>query len=136
MSQNEAPTAPLSSLQLVDPRTGMLTQQGQVMLDTIWRQVAAGFTVTPCKVDQTNPNLLLLTPRLHDEGARTYGDGMAYSFVAAAASTGTLNAKVGKLSTVPVRKNNGGALAGSGDVQNNFLYLLIYHGNLNCLVLF
>lgn len=78
MSQDFAPNAPRNNVQFVDLRTGFLTAAGHELLQQIWRQVAAGFTLTPCTAEGTND--ITLTPILHAEGGRTVADYMPFAF--------------------------------------------------------
>jgi hypothetical protein len=131
MAQNEAPNAPQRAFQFVDPQTGFLTQHGLVHLDQIWRQISAGFAIVPCVITQASPNVLIMTPRLHEEGARTYGDYMCFAGVAAATSTGSVTATLGELASVKVYKDGGATQAGTGDIVSARLYLFLYNSVLD-----
>jgi hypothetical protein len=134
MAQDEAPSPPQREFQISDTKTGLLTQYGISLLDQLWRQVAAGFSSVPC-IASTTANLITLTPRLHEEGARTYGDGMIYTFLADANSSGAVTAKVQSgtkvLSTVKVYIDGGATQANAGDVDLGKVYLAVFEGSLD-----
>ena len=130
MAQNEAPSGPQREMQFIDTDTGFLTPYGLSLVDGIWRQISAGFAVVPCDATMAS-NVITLTPRLHEEGGRTYGDGMTFTFVAPSTSTGAVTAKITApgqkfLSTIKVMITGGTVQAGTGDVAANFRYLAIY----------
>jgi hypothetical protein len=134
MAQDEAPARPRREFQFVDLNTGLLTSEGLSQLDQMWRQVAAGFIVMPC-IAATTANLIALTPRLTSEGAQTYGDGMVYSFIADATSTGSVTANVTSqnrtLTTVKVYLADGVTQAAAGNVVAGTLYFLVYASSLD-----
>lgn len=105
-------------------RDGRLSPGGMSFLEQMWRQVVAGFVVVPCEASGTNA--LTLTPILHQEGGATYADGMLFSFVAVATSTGAVTAVLGDLPSVKVYKDGGATQAGSGDVVASDLHLAAY----------
>jgi hypothetical protein len=115
--------------------TGRLSQDGLLMLESLWRQVVAGFVVVPVKIAQTDPNVVVMSPLLHQEGAESYGTGMAFWGMAVATSTGAVVARSQSRSkTLPDRKvykTNGTALAVAGDIVLNACYLFIYHADLD-----
>ena len=78
MSQEFAPNSPRNNIQFVDLRTGYLTAAGHELLQQFWRQVAAGYTITPCTA--TGGNAVVLTPTLHQEGGTGLSDYMAFAF--------------------------------------------------------
>lgn len=127
------PSAPRTTAPLVH-KDGRLTNEGQFMLEGLWRHVVAGFVIVPCTA--SGKNVITLTATLHREGARTYEDGMTFQFVAAETSDGAVTAKVqdaeGKaLDTIKVFVTDGAAQAGAGDVTADRLYLAIYNSALD-----
>lgn len=130
MPQIEAPGAFKPGEAIVD-REGRLTQRGHALLDQLWRQVAAGHVTIPVTITNVG-NVYTLVPRLHEEGARAYGDHMVFFGKAPAASTGSATAKVQSasgqkiLSTVKVYKTNGTAQAGNTDIALDAYYFWIY----------
>lgn len=110
---------------------GRLTQSGALVLDQMWRQIAAGFVAVPCKAVQTDPNLLMLTPTLHKEGAASYTNFEIFVAVAAATSTDVVRAAVGSLATLNVFIDGGASPAGSGDIIVDLLYLFVYNAALD-----
>jgi hypothetical protein len=135
MAQNEAPTRPRQGLQLVEPSTGRVTQEGLLLLEPLWRQVVAGFVVVPVLIVQTDVNGLQMAPLLHQEGAEAYGSGMAFWGKAVASSTGAVTARMqSRAKSLPdkkVYKSNGAIQAGAGDIVLNSCYLFIYHEDLD-----
>lgn len=136
MPQVEAPAAPKSDDVFVDRATGRLTPRGMAVLDQIWRQIAAGHVNIPVVVTSA-ANLFTLTPRLHEEGARAYGNHMVFVGKADAGSTGAVTARVRSasqqkiLSTVKVYKDGGSTQAGNTDIVAGRLYLWIYDSSLD-----
>lgn len=135
MASRKPPNRPRIFDAFVD-RDGRLSNSGLVMLETIWRQIVAGFTIVPVVISQASVNVLYLTPELNEEGGSELANGMAYWGKAVAASTGAVTAKVKKNATqdnaeVKVYKNAGAAQAGAGDIALNGYYLFIYHDNLD-----
>lgn len=130
MPQREAPTSPRADERMVDGQ-GRLTRQGFAIQQQLWRQVAAGHVVIPVLITNVG-NLYTLVPRLHEEGAQSYGDHMCFFGPASAASTGAVTAKVQSasgqkvLSTLKVYKTNGLAQAGNTDIANGAYYFWIY----------
>jgi hypothetical protein len=130
MAQNEAPSPPRQEFQWVDPSTGLPTQYALTMIDELWRQIAAVFGIMPCEATMAS-NVITLVPILHAEGGRTYGEGMAYTFVAPDSASGDLTVKVvprggAALSTIKVMKTGGTVQATTGDLTANHRYLAIY----------
>ena len=106
-----------------------MTKEGVTSLQETWRQVCAGFVAVPCVASGTNA--ITLKPRLNDEGGATYGDGMIWSAVAAAASTGAVTAQVGTLPAKKVFKDSGATQAGAGDIASGSAYLFMYESSLD-----
>jgi hypothetical protein len=137
MAVDRAPVRPNRSLsQFIDPRTGNLSDTGLQLLESMWRQIAAGQVVVPVEITQDSANILVMTPELHEEGAASYGNGMSWFGKAVVASTGSVTAYVttpsGRaLPAVKVYKSNGAAQAGAGDIALNGLYLFVYHADLD-----
>lgn len=124
MALDRAPNSPQANQPLVNvDRTPTLPTNTR--MEEIWRQVVAGFVIVPCIATGTND--LLLTPRLHQEGAANLGDGMTWEFAAAATSTGAMTAVIGALPAKKVYAANGAAQAAAGAVVINCIYLLIFN---------
>lgn len=135
MADTKAPNPPRLDQNVIDPRTGGFTQQGYMMMQGIWRQIAAGFVIVPCTAS-TTANLITLTPKLHEEGAAAYGDYMTFAFVADASVSGVTTAKVQTraakaLATIKVYASGGSAQATTGDIVATRLYLAIYNSALD-----
>jgi len=128
MAQDVAPNQPRALAVMVD-RDGRLTSEGLAVLEQMWRQIAAGFVIVPCLAAGTND--ITLTPVLHQEGARTYANHMAFGFVAAATSSGDVSVKVGSLGLLKAFKENGATRAGTGDVVNGSYYIASYVSSLD-----
>lgn len=130
MPQKDAPTSPRADERVIDSN-GRFTKNAYSTLQQIWRQVAAGHVVIPVEITNVG-NKYTLVPKLHQEGAESYGDHMVFCGPASAASTGSVTAEVKSAShhktlpTIKVYKNNGLAQAGSGDVADGAFYLWIY----------
>jgi hypothetical protein len=125
MAQKNPPSAPSNDVTLIDPETGRLSDSGMNFIQEIWRQVVAGFVNVPCTITQSSVNVLQLNPRMHKEGANTYGTGMTFSGKMAASTTGAVTARVGSLDYLKVYKNNGLTQAGLGDLAINGVYLFL-----------
>jgi hypothetical protein len=133
MALDRAPNSPQANQPLVKAdRTPTLAANTQ--LEETWRQVVAGFVIVPCTAAGTND--IVLTPRLHQEGAATYGDGMAWSFTAAGTSSGAVTAAIGSLPAKTVYTNSGALVAGSGVIQSGSAYILMYVSALDAFVAF
>lgn len=128
MAQSTAPNSPRLSGPFVD-RDGRLSRDGLAIMESMWRQVAAGYVVVPCEASGTNA--ITLTPIMHDEGGATYADHMVFAAVAAATSTGAVTAAVGDLDALKVYKEAGATQAGSGDVVAASLYFFAYNAALD-----
>lgn len=128
MAQAESPDVPRSDIQLVDPRTGRLTNGGALFLDQMWRQIAAGFVVVPCRsvTTGTDDEIITLTPTMHKEGGRIYADHEVYAAVADKTVDGLVTARVGSLAFLKVYKDGGATQANVGDILVGRLYLYIY----------
>ena len=133
MSQDISPNRPQDKYQFISLDTGRLTQYGLQTLEQMWNQIAAGFGICPCDAT-TAANVITLRPRLNGEGARTYGNHMAFSFVADATTTAAVTAKVvgdNTLATIKVYIDGGATQAGNNDIITDRLYLLIYNSALD-----
>lgn len=130
MAQPKAPSPWSRNNPLIDPRTGLLTAHGTVFLQQMWRQVAAGFVLVPVVI-AGSANALTLTPQLDEEGAASYGDGMAWVGEIAANSTGAVTAAVGSLGSLKVYKSHGLAQAGNGDLLDGEIRVFIYWSTLD-----
>lgn len=136
MSQDLSPNRPQDKYQFVSLDTGRLTQYGLQTLEQMWNQLGATFGICPCEA-VTTLNVIALTPRLNAEGGRTYGDHMAFSFVADATTNGAVTAFVkGRgdseaLATIKVYKDNGASQAGAADITANRLYQFWYVSGLD-----
>lgn len=130
MALDRAPNSPQANQPVVQAG-GLPTRQANTVLEEIWRQVVAAFGAVPCII--TGTNVLTLTPRLHKEGAATYGDGMIWTGAAQNTSTGAVTAAVvpasgaGALPTVAVFKDNGATPAGAGDIVIDCVYLFVFN---------
>lgn len=128
MALDRAPNSPQAN----QPAVGadrLPTRQAHTVAEEGWRQYVAGFVIAPCVAAGTNA--ITLTPRLHKEGAATYGDGMAWSFTAANDSTGPVTAAVGDLPAKKVYTNSGALQAGAAVIQADSTYILIYESALD-----
>lgn len=134
MATGRSPTRPRNQEPIVDPH-GRLTRYGVQLLESMWRQVAAGYVIVPVVVTQADVNVLTLQPLLHEEGGETLAQGMAFWGTAAQNSTGAVTAILAKpsraLPAVKVYKSNGLAQAGAGDVVQNGRYLFVYDEDLD-----
>lgn len=113
MSQEFPPNTPRNNIQFIDLRTGYLSAAGHELLQQYWRQVAAGFTVTPCTA--TGTNAVILTPTLHQEGGTGLTDYMGFAFELPATLSDVMTIT---LASHPVRKaytSLGRAQATTGD---------------------
>lgn len=128
MGQDHSPNRPRKEYPFID-KEGQLTDFGFQHLEQMWRQVAAGFVIVPCSASGTNA--ITLTPTLHSEGSRAYGNYMTFCAVAAATSTGLVTASVGALGFLKVYKTAGAAQATVGDIVSGSLYLFIYNSALD-----
>lgn len=136
MSQDLSPNRPQDKYQFVSLDTGRLTQYGLQTLEQMWNQIGATFGICPCEA-VTTLNVIALTPRLNAEGGRSYGDGMAFSFVADATTSGAVTSFVkGRgdsepLATIKVFKDGGATQAGNNDIIANRLYTFHYNSALD-----
>lgn len=123
---------PNTRIQLVDPKTGILTTSGLQFLQQVWSQIVDTNQITPCTADHTS-NLYTLTPfpTPPSFNQSPYSDYSIYSFVAPFTSTGSVTAQVASLGVKKVYITNGSAQAGANDITINLLYLLIYNSNLD-----
>lgn len=128
MAQEQAPNSPRLPVKFTTVG-GSLSAEGLEVLEQMWRQIVAGFVVVPCEASGTNA--LALTPVMHEEGARTVADHMAFAFVAAATSTAAVTAAVGDLPALKVYKDGGETQAGQDDIVADRLYLAIYNAALD-----
>lgn len=134
MSQDRAPSRARDGIPIVqEDRT--FSQDAAIVFEELWRQVVGGFVVVPTVITNTS-NFYTLKARLHREGARSYGDGMIWSGVASANSTGDVTACVSTaegeaLPTVKVYKDGGSTQATAGDIVANRFYLWCYVGALD-----
>ena len=115
--------------QIIDPKTGRLTDFGFSVVDQIWRQIAAGFVIVPCTA--TGTNAIVLTPTLHKEGGLILANHMAFSFEAVATSTGLVTVQVASQTALKGYKTNGSAQATTNDVVDGSLYLALYLSTLD-----
>lgn len=136
MALDRAPSTPQANRRFVD-LGGIPTLPSHTVLEEMWRQVVAGFVIVPCVATGT-ANAIVLTPRLHKEGAANLGDHMAFAFVAGATSTGpvtvvlqTPGAAAGAFPIVKVYKNGGATQAGAGDIVTGVLYLVLFNDALD-----
>ena len=113
MSQDFAPNAPRNNVQIIDTKTGFLTGAGLELFTHIWRQVAAGFTVTPCQA--TGTNAVVLTPIMHEEGGSALADYMPFSFELPATLSGLMTIKVADNIAYKAYTSLGRAQATTGD---------------------
>ena len=134
MPQNVAPGQPKEAFKWINLDTGRPTPYAIQMLEQIWNQIAAGPGVVPCNAVTTG-NVIALTPRLHREGARTYGQHFVWAFTADVTTTAAVTAFVtdgtSPLGTIKVYKTNGAAQAGNNDIIAASTYLLVYDGALD-----
>lgn len=123
---------PNSRIQLVDPKTGILTVTGLQFLQQIWTQIVDTNQIIPCTATHTN-NQYNLTPFPSPPSFNlaAYADYSIYSFVAPFTSTGAVTAQVATLGIIKVFISNGATQANTGDIVINDLYLLIYNSNLD-----
>lgn len=94
MSQDFAPNAPRNNVQVVDTETGFLTGAGLELISQLWRQVAAGFTVTACQA--TGADAVTLTPIMHEEGGSALTDYMPFAFELPTSLAGPMTLRVGE----------------------------------------
>lgn len=135
MPNARPPMRPNSRDAIVDPRTGRLTQHGLLLMESQWRQIVAGYSITPVVITQASVNVLTMKPFLHEEGAADFQNGMAFWGKAVSTTTGVVTAIVTRptqaLPTVKVYKTNGSAQATLNDILANSYYLFLYHADLN-----
>lgn len=131
--RDASPNAPQRDFQFIDDEK-KLTQYGLNLLTEFWQHMAGGFLSIPCAATMAS-NVITLTPRLHEEAATTYADGLIYVALMGTTSTGNVTAKVAsgtkELATVKVLKDDGSTIAASGDVVSGKLYLFVYHSALD-----
>lgn len=129
MPQNVAPGQPKEAFKWINLDTGKPTPYAIQMLEQIWNQIAAGPGIISCDA-VTTLNVISLRPRMHREGARTYGQHFVWAFTADVTTTGSVTAFLtdgaDPLDTIKVYKTNGAAQAGNNDIIIGSTYLLVY----------
>ena len=132
--QNVAPSQPKEAFKWINLDTGRPTPYGVQMIEQIWNQIAAGPGVVSCNAVTTG-NVIALTPRLHKEGARTYGQHFIWAFTADVTTTAAVTAFVTDgttpLATIKVYITDGATQAGLNDITAARTYLLIYDAALD-----
>lgn len=123
------PIAPLNAnIRMVDPKTGLPTAEFLLAYQNLLTANNAGNRVIPCSAS-TAANLITLTPNDASPLLKGYRDYDIFVFVADAASTGNVTARVmpatGNLPTLKVFKTNGAAQATTGDIVSGSLYLFV-----------
>lgn len=123
---------PSGALRFVD-ENGLLTEHGLQLL-TQWREFMVGMNrIIPCNASGTN--VITLAPLASAPLIEKYVAYEAFSFTAANTSTGDVTATVeprtGTLATLKVYIDDGASQAGSGDVVQNSVYLLLYADHLD-----
>lgn len=78
----------------------------------------------------TGSNVLTLTPNPNQPEVTAYADDMAFFFIAAATSTGTIQAQVGVLPDLPVYDQDGSA-TGANSITVAGAYIAFYQSSLN-----
>lgn len=123
---------PNTRIQLVDPKTGILTTSGIQLLQQIWTQIVDTNQIIPCTaLNSSNQYNLTPFPTPPSFNLPKYSDYSIYSFVSPFTSTGNVTAQVGMLGVINVYKNNGAAQAAANDIVLGSIYLLVYNSNLN-----
>ena len=134
MAQNVAPSQPKEAFKWINLDTGRPTPYGVQMIEQIWNQIAAGPGIISCNAVTTG-NVIALTPRLHKEGARTYGQHFIWAFTADATTSAAVTAFVTDgttpLATIKVYITDGATQAGLNDITAARTYLLIYDAALD-----
>ena len=134
MPQNVAPGQPKEAFKWINLDTGRPTPYALQMIEQIWNQIAAGPGIVSCNAVTTG-NVIALTPRLHREGARTYGQHFIWAFTADATTTAAVTAFVtdgtDALATIKVYITDGATQAGNNDFIIGRTYLLIYDAALD-----
>lgn len=122
-----------ASIALVDPNTGLLTQQGIQILSQFRDFMSGTCRLIPC--DAAGTNTIALTPVATAPKLGGYYSHDIFVVRAAGTSTGSVTAYVstesGDLNTLKVYKTAGAAQAGSGDVVADSLYLFVYAEHLD-----
>ena len=85
--------------------------------------------VVPCTA--TGKNTVTLTPRLHEEGAVSRGNGMGFIYEAADTSDGDMSSVLGTFAALNLYKADGATRATTGDHVDNSVYLIFYWSTLN-----
>ena len=134
MAQNVAPSQPKEAFKWINLDTGRPTPYGVQMIEQIWNQIAAGPGIISCNAVTTG-NVIALTPRLHKEGARTYGQHFIWAFTADATTSAAVTAFVTDgttpLATIKVYITDGATQAGLNDIIIGRTYLLVYDSALD-----
>ena len=134
MAQNVAPGQPKEAFKWINLDTGRPTPYGIQMMEQIWNQIAAGPGIISCNAVTTG-NVIALTPRLHKEGARTYGQHFIWVFTADVTTTAAVTAFVtdgtDALGTIKVYITDGATQAGLNDIIIGRSYLLLYDSALD-----
>lgn len=123
---------PNTRIQLVDPKTGVLTYPGLQFLQQLWGQVVNTNQVIPCTCASVN-NTYTLTPFPTPPsftGLTGYTDYTIFTFVADTNSFGLCVAQVLPLPLIFMYKNGGAARATAGDIVSGSLYFLTYNSAL------
>lgn len=133
MARDKAPNSLQIGRRLTD-QDGNPTRLFGIAYEELWRQVVAGFVIVPC-IASTAANLITLTPRLHQEGAASFGTMMTFGFVADATTSGSVTAAItsdtGSIGPLKVYKDVGTLQAGSGDIKSGGLYFVVYNAALD-----
>ena len=132
--QSVAPSQPKEDFKFINLDTGRLSPYGVQTLEQIWNQIAAGPGICSCNATTTG-NVISLRPRLHREGARTYGQHFVWAFTADATTTAAVTAFVtdgtNALATLKVYITDGATQAGNNDIVLGRTYLLIFDAALD-----
>lgn len=130
MPQTSAPSQPKEQFKFINLDTGRLTDYGVKTLEAIWNQIAAGPGIISCNAVTTG-NVIALTPRMHREGARAYGQHFVWAFTADATTSAAVTAFVtdgtDALATIKVYITNGASQAGLNDITATRSYLFLYN---------
>ncbi|MDE2098064.1 MAG: hypothetical protein KGL39_12495 [Patescibacteria group bacterium] len=89
----------------------------------------ASFGIVPCTASGTNS--ITLTPVLSGYTAPAYADLVAYSFKAAATTSGATTLKVGSLASLNCYRADGTTQISTNDIVSGQMYTAIYNGALN-----
>lgn len=113
---------------VVDPETGLLTDAGALLLQSLRNHIVGGNRIIPCTA--TGKNVITLTPNDSSPLLEKYVDHDIFAAIAAQTSdgsvTGTVVPATGSLATIKVYVSDGASQAGAGDIVAGSFYLFAF----------